>query len=513
MVILKIAYQDDLHRLQTDQLSYDDLRVKITSMFRFSPQQSKNFVIYVGSEGAIIKNDVDLGAAFARTSPNATLRLVIIVPTVSEKAAEVEKPFVSFTQQMANITTPTGGPSSFTPEFPLTQSQLNLPDVNTTLATAFDQILHEMPKETMTNIVSNMMSTPAMQEVLSKFFVSCVSAIPSSTLVESLSTSQLNASRIASSSLSESRFSNVEHNIKCNNCEQLIVGTRYKCSSCLEYNLCESCEKLGVEHDESHPFLRLRKALLPQPSTSPAAVVIPPAFEHSAEFIKDVTLADTPSKVVSGIQYVKTWRFKNSGSAPWEGIKIVWDHGDTGNHKAVGDVPLTLPGQQVDVSVNITSAALSGRYVSYWRLMAPNSCKFGPRVWIDLLVEDSEKKDQEKDRQEKLLLEQARRRMEEAQIKAAQEKQIAEERAAQEKRVAEERRITEERAAEEKRAAEQRQREEQLRMAEKKRQDEKNQWGDAMSQLRDMGFLDFSRNAALLDKHKGDVMRVIQDLL
>ena len=55
---------------------------------------------------------------------------------------------------------------------------------------------------------------------------------------------------------------NTVHNgIKCNKCfKEPIVGYRYKCSICNNYNLCEECEeKNGQTGEHSHEFIKMRK--------------------------------------------------------------------------------------------------------------------------------------------------------------------------------------------------------------------------------------------------------------
>ena len=62
-----------------------------------------------------------------------------------------------------------------------------------------------------------------------------------------LNTSRSNMSRI-------SQCSTIHTDIKCNNCEKCpIIGYRYKCLECPNYNLCDECEKI-VSHE--HNFIR-----------------------------------------------------------------------------------------------------------------------------------------------------------------------------------------------------------------------------------------------------------------
>ncbi len=54
----------------------------------------------------------------------------------------------------------------------------------------------------------------------------------------------------------EKSKSDVVHDAICNYCEQMIRGARYKCTTCVNYDLCDQCEKKG-SHDESHILMKI----------------------------------------------------------------------------------------------------------------------------------------------------------------------------------------------------------------------------------------------------------------
>lgn len=57
----------------------------------------------------------------------------------------------------------------------------------------------------------------------------------------------------------EAEFGPVHRNVTCDVCGQEgIVGTRYKCTVCPDYDLCETCEPL---HDRSHPMIKINVPL------------------------------------------------------------------------------------------------------------------------------------------------------------------------------------------------------------------------------------------------------------
>jgi hypothetical protein len=64
-----------------------------------------------------------------------------------------------------------------------------------------------------------------------------------------------------SHSVSESQL--VHQGVFCNSCNGPVVGTRYKCSQCFDYDLCEKCEKKGIhkEHTLVKISLRMNNAI------------------------------------------------------------------------------------------------------------------------------------------------------------------------------------------------------------------------------------------------------------
>merc|ERR1719274_332367 len=111
----------------------------------------------------------------------------------------------------------------------------------------------------------------------------------------------------------------------------------------------------------------------------------------AARFVRDVTIFDG-TQVAPSTPFTKIWRLKNTGEVPWPpGTRMLFVGGDQMTTEM--SVPLSratpvLPGEEVDVDVEMVAPAELGRYLGYWRLMGPRGRKFGQRVWCHVQVVD-----------------------------------------------------------------------------------------------------------------------------
>lgn len=113
---------------------------------------------------------------------------------------------------------------------------------------------------------------------------------------------------------------------------------------------------------------------------------------YQAQFVADVTVPDG-TKFEPNATFKKTWRLRNIGSCAWNGVTMVFDSGTQMGGPA--SVPVTsgiLPGQTVDVSVNLTAPATAGRYIGYWKFKSEQGAIFGIGVnankawWVEINV-------------------------------------------------------------------------------------------------------------------------------
>ncbi len=105
---------------------------------------------------------------------------------------------------------------------------------------------------------------------------------------------------------------------------------------------------------------------------------------NMATFVKDITFADNgigkgPS-VKPGTKFRKTWQIKNVGTCTWTPeYKWAFDHGFLLNGKSTQPLSNTpvMPGQTLNVSVDLTAPMEEGVYTGYWRLVDPQGQDFG----------------------------------------------------------------------------------------------------------------------------------------
>lgn len=228
------------------------------------------------------------------------------------------------------------------------------------------------------------------------------------------------------------------HKAWCDSCKAQIVGTRYKCGHCSDYDLCQICEVKQL-HNPNHVFLKIRKPievepkiLLPnftpehlvstQPNNSnPVPVVVPsspvpapsPIIVPSpsspiivpvkpakgpitdteiaaldATFVVDETVKDG-TVFTPGTKFVKIWVMQNTGRETWEqGTKLVLVNGNPLGTK--GEIPVKpmKTGEKIDIFAEMEAPTSPGRYSSHWRLATADGRKFGHRIWVEINVDD-----------------------------------------------------------------------------------------------------------------------------
>jgi hypothetical protein len=103
-----------------------------------------------------------------------------------------------------------------------------------------------------------------------------------------------------------------------------------------------------------------------------------PVVRECASFVADVTIADG-SYVAPGTTFTKTWRIRNNGTTTWTtNYKLVFVSGTQMARQSYVNLPYNvMPGQTVDISVQMTAPAEAGSYKSSWMLMNESGSQFG----------------------------------------------------------------------------------------------------------------------------------------
>lgn len=107
-------------------------------------------------------------------------------------------------------------------------------------------------------LLQQLEGAPWLQEMLKNLFVNCNTPGNSCNNNNNNNGSSSSNNNNNNGSSSSGR-SNVHEGVACDGCQQQpITGTRFKCTVCPNYDLCEKCEAKGAAvHDPSHPLLKL----------------------------------------------------------------------------------------------------------------------------------------------------------------------------------------------------------------------------------------------------------------
>ena len=141
-----------------------------------------------------------------------------------------------------------------------------------------------------------------------------------------------------------------------------------------------------------------KATLEPTASPEPTATQTPLPTEpplpcNWASFKKDVTIPDG-RYFSAGDGFEKTWRLENSGACTWtEDYALIFVDGDRmGGENTVAFDQAVLPGESIDLSVDLTAPDSPGRYRGYWGLQDEDGSFFGIGgdaegvFWVDIRV-------------------------------------------------------------------------------------------------------------------------------
>jgi hypothetical protein len=113
-------------------------------------------------------------------------------------------------------------------------------------------------------------------------------------------------------------------------------------------------------------------------NTKPPTSTFVPIPCDRADFVADVTIPDN-TYISPGTTFTKTWALKNSGTCTWTtGYSLVYASGEQMGGQAATSLPgNVLPGQSINLSVNLTAPSAAGAHQGYWRLQNASGFAFG----------------------------------------------------------------------------------------------------------------------------------------
>jgi hypothetical protein len=240
LMIFKIVYGKEIHVLNK-QVSYSELLAFVRSAFKKLP---KNYTLsYVDTEGDNIaitsQSDIDILALGQGAS--ASVRILITeneeVPDEQDRSfEELEEPKSVKNEEFKG---------ERRPEFKQ-EAEPQQMDIASMIQSRIAEIIPEIAKKVTEEVTSSMSKSTISEQPKAESIKS-----PSSTVVH-------------------------EH-VTCDSCGKFpIVGIRYKCSICHNYDFCEECEARG---DHPHAFLKIRT-----PNQAPKVLIA--SMEGDAEGVE-----------------------------------------------------------------------------------------------------------------------------------------------------------------------------------------------------------------------------------
>ncbi|KAG0268369.1 hypothetical protein BGZ95_002481 [Linnemannia exigua] len=145
---------------------------------------------------------------------------------------------------------------------------------------------------------------------------------------------------------------------------------------------------------------------VPSETTAPVEPVAPTEISTTSEpdtqptkvtamFVKDININDG-TVIQAGSQFLKIWEVSNPGTGQWPKNTVLQFVGgdrmfadvDTNKTAPYFQISLAAVGESVCVTADLKAPPQPGRYVSYWRLVAPDGEPFGHCIWCDIVVEE-----------------------------------------------------------------------------------------------------------------------------
>lgn len=108
---------------------------------------------------------------------------------------------------------------------------------------------------------------------------------------------------------------------------------------------------------------------------------------YDSEHVTDITCPEG-TVVAGGEKFVKVWRIKNTGNAPWLwGFVLAFEKGEKMEAFDQVYVPnVVAPGDDVDIAVDFIAPWQRGTHTCWWQLRTPSGERFGTLVHVKIGV-------------------------------------------------------------------------------------------------------------------------------
>jgi hypothetical protein len=125
------------------------------------------------------------------------------------------------------------------------------------------------------------------------------------------------------------------------------------------------------------------ETLTPTPENTATATI---NICNNSVFVSDVSVPDG-SQMTAGQKFVKTWKVRNTGSCTWATTYTIrYGYGDRLSGRDTYLTATTLPGEEAEISIELTAPNTPGTYRGYWVLFDNNAFSFGQYLSVIITV-------------------------------------------------------------------------------------------------------------------------------
>jgi len=434
--VIKAKLEEDTRRITLEQApNFEGLVAAVKTLFTNLPSSFTIKYFDEDEDAVTISSDMELNEAIRVAAKNQLLRLQLIVKSANNsqpeqlKSSNNSNPVFNFPNLSEILTNPSVGQKWLESFIGQPSNQTNpkpndIPDLvslfqhmglgNSQMNTSqSDTATQQQAQQNIQQLMQRLLSSPYIQQLLPQLIMFAPQLLP---LLNGFSlfpqTSQSNETKSEIGKDADA----VHYGVVCDICETAITGVRYKCTTCVNYDLCAKCEAKPGSHDPSHALLKIQKPLSSHPTAygRGCPYMRPRNVNNNndtarwnrsprktaqqsgllSRFVQDVTIPDGTA-MNSGQQFVKIWKLRNEGEIAWpEGTYLEFVGGDKLAVQREISVPAAAPGVEVEIAIDMIAPAKPGRYISYWRLCNSDGSRFGQRVWIDIYVQNETQDDQ-----------------------------------------------------------------------------------------------------------------------